>query len=117
MGDRTLSGVDKGNASMRQLTIPNKLYGRDRDIITLLESFERINSGQGEVLLVPGSSGIGKTALVQELKTPIRDRNGFSIKGKFDQYQQNIPYFVDIFSTLVWPPLPTHFDSSSETFY
>jgi PAS domain S-box-containing protein len=79
---------------MDQLTIPDKLYGRDRDMITMLESFERVSSGHGEVLLVPGSSGVGKTALVQELRMPIRDRNGFFIKGKFDQYQQNVPYFA-----------------------
>jgi len=77
---------------MDQLTISNKLYGRERDIISLLESFERISSGHGEVLLVSGSSGVGKTALVQELQLPIRNRNGFFIRGKFDQYQQNIPY-------------------------
>jgi predicted ATPase len=81
-------------ADRDHLTIPNQLYGRDRDIVTLLESFERIGSGHGEVLLVPGASGVGKTALVQELQKPIRDRNGFFIKGKFDQYQQNIPYFA-----------------------
>ena len=79
---------------MNQLTIANKLYGRDRDVSRLLESFERIGAGHGEVLLVPGSSGVGKTALVQELETPVRERNGFFIRGKFDQYQQNIPYFA-----------------------
>ena len=47
--------------SMNQLTIPNKLYGRHRDIITMFESFERISSGHGEVLLIPGSSRVGKT--------------------------------------------------------
>ena len=79
---------------MEPLTIPDKLYGRDQEISMLIESFERISSGRGEVLLVPGSSGVGKTALVQELRNPVRDRNGFFIKGKFDQYQQNIPYFA-----------------------
>lgn len=77
---------------MKQLTTPNKLYGRDRDISTMLESFERISSGHGEVLLVPGPSGVGKTALVHELRMPVRRRNGFFIQGKFDQYQQNVPY-------------------------
>ena len=79
---------------MNELIIPNKLYGRDREVLILLDSFESISSGHGQVLLVPGSSGVGKTALVQELQVPISDRNGFFIKGKFDQYQQNIPYFA-----------------------
>lgn len=79
---------------MDQLTIPEKLYGRDLDILTMLESFERISSGNGEVLLVQGPSGVGKTALVQELQMPVVDRNGFFISGKFDQYQQNVPYFA-----------------------
>ena len=79
---------------MENLTIPNKLYGRDRDIAALLESFERISGGHGEVMLVHGLSGAGKTALVHELQLPIHARNGFFIKGKFNQYQQNIPYFA-----------------------
>ncbi len=79
---------------MNQLIIPNKLYGRDRETIQLLESFERISSGYGQILLVPGTSGVGKTALVQELQMPIRERNGLFIKGKFEQYQQNVPYFA-----------------------
>jgi predicted ATPase/signal transduction histidine kinase len=77
---------------MEHPVIPFKLYGRDHDLSQLLETFERISSGHGEVLLVPGSSGVGKTALVQELRIPIQDRNGFYTSGKFDQYQQNIPY-------------------------
>jgi len=46
---------------MEPLTIPDKLYGRDKDIATLLASFERISSGHGDMLLVPGPSGVGKT--------------------------------------------------------
>lgn len=79
---------------MDPLTIPNRLYGRDQEIAALLETFERISGGRGEVLLVPGPSGVGKTALVHELERPIRDRNGLFVRGKFDQYQQNIPYFA-----------------------
>ncbi len=73
---------------------PHKLYGRELDIGILLAAFERTSSGHGEALLLPGSSGVGKTALVQELRSPIRNNNGFFIKGKFEQYQQNIPYFA-----------------------
>ncbi len=71
-----------------------RLYGRERELKLLLASFARISSGHGEILLVPGASGVGKTALVQELQKPIRDGNGFFVRGKFEQYQQNVPYFA-----------------------
>jgi len=73
--------------------IPNKLYGRDCEIRLLTESFDRISSGHGEVMLVRGYSGTGKTALVHELQTSVLKKNGFFITGKFNQYQQDIPYF------------------------
>ncbi len=79
---------------MSQLTIPKRLYGRDRDLAALLDSLERGSTGHGEVLLVAGAAGVGKTALVQKLELPIRDRNGFFISGKFEQYRQNIPYYA-----------------------
>ncbi|MBI9081867.1 MAG: AAA family ATPase, partial [Pseudodesulfovibrio sp.] len=60
----------------------------------MLKSFEHISSGHGQVLLVPGSSGVGKTALIQELQKPVQDRNGFFVRGKFEQYQQNVPYLA-----------------------
>ncbi len=77
---------------MEHFRIPDKLYGRDREIGTLLDSLRRVGRGCGEVLLVPGNSGAGKTALVQTLGMPVREKNGFFVQGKFDQYQQNIPY-------------------------
>lgn len=79
---------------MNQLTIPDKLYGRDRELLALVESFNRISSGHGEVLLIPGSSGAGKTALVSQIRAPIRVRGGLFVRGKFEQYQQNVPYFA-----------------------
>ncbi|PWD99456.1 AAA family ATPase [Marinilabilia rubra] len=78
---------------MEQPAIPLKLYGRQKEIKTLLESFEQLSAGLGQILLIPGHSGVGKTALVQELKGPVSLRNGFFVSGKFEQYQQNIPFF------------------------
>ncbi len=77
---------------MDKLIIPTELYGRDNEIKWLLDLFEHISGGYGELLLIPGSSGVGKTALVQELQTPVKERNGFFVSGKFEQFQQNIPY-------------------------
>ena len=80
--------------AMGRLTSSGKLYGRERDIVTMLESFERAGRGHGEVLMVPGPSGVGKTALVYGLQKPVLERNGFFLRGKFEQYQQNVPYFA-----------------------
>ena len=46
-----------------RLLIPEKLYGRAREVETLLASFDRIiKSGAPELVLVTGYSGIGKSA-------------------------------------------------------
>src|SRR5262245_58552234 len=72
--------------------LPQKLYGREKEIATLRTAFDRVRTGKRELLLVAGSSGIGKSALVQELYTPITEQRGFFIAGKYDQLQRNIPY-------------------------
>ncbi|BAZ50813.1 multi-sensor signal transduction multi-kinase [Nostoc sp. NIES-4103] len=71
--------------------IPEKLYGRQREVETLLATFDRVTSGQTEMILVVGSSGIGKTAVVNEVHKPIVRSCGYFIKGKFDQFQRDIP--------------------------
>ncbi|MEP6514983.1 AAA family ATPase [Microcoleus vaginatus] len=83
--------------------LPQKLYGREREIETLLSAFERASGDKSELMLVAGYSGIGKSALVQELYKPITQKRGYFISGKFDQYQRNIPYsaIVTAFRELV----------------
>ena len=44
------------------------------------------------MLLVEGYSGIGKTALIQELYKPIVRERGYFISGKFDQLVRNTPF-------------------------
>ncbi|MEB3278417.1 MAG: AAA family ATPase [Lyngbya sp.] len=85
-----------------KLQIPQKLYGREQEIQTLLSAFERV-SECSEMMLVCGYSGIGKSALVQELYKPITQKRSYFISGKFDQYQRNIPYsaIVSAFRELV----------------
>src|SRR6202034_3580159 len=51
-----------------RLMIPEKLHGRDREVDTLLTAFDRIvGGGRPELVLVSGYSGIGKSAVVNEL--------------------------------------------------
>ncbi|MEG4911718.1 AAA family ATPase [Microcoleus sp. B7-D4] len=114
-----------------QLQLPQKLYGRESQIESLLSAFDRVASGQEkqvgvrlannlsnptttqsqnlpvetqtELMLISGYSGIGKSALVQELYKLITQKNGYFIAGKFDQLQRDIPYqaLVAAFQELV----------------
>ncbi|WP_172193478.1 ATP-binding protein, partial [Microcoleus asticus] len=54
-------------------------------------------------MLVAGFSGIGKTAVVNEVHKPIVRQRGYFIKGKFDQFNRNIPFaaFVQAFRDLM----------------
>ena len=83
--------------------IPDKLYGRDMEVQTLLQAFERVSLGATEMMLVAGFSGIGKTAVINEVHKPIVRQRGYFIKGKYDQFQRNIPFsaFVQAFRDLM----------------
>ena len=83
--------------------IPEKLYGRENEVQTLLEAFERVAEGNSEMMMVAGFSGIGKTAVVNEVHKPIVKNRGYFIKGKFDQFNRNIPFsaFVQAFRSLM----------------
>ncbi|QIR37757.1 AAA family ATPase [Tolypothrix sp. PCC 7910] len=72
--------------------IPDKLYGRQTEVEALLNAFERVSKGNTEMILVAGFSGIGKTAVVNEIHKPIVRQRGYFIKGKFDQFNRNIPF-------------------------
>ena len=76
-----------------RLLIPEKLYGRAREIETLLTAFDRVVAGgRPELVLVSGYSGIGKSAVVNELHKPLVPPRGLFASGKFDQYKRDIPY-------------------------
>ncbi|MDB9515329.1 AAA family ATPase [Kamptonema animale CS-326] len=86
-----------------RFAIPEKLYGREREVQTLLETFGRVANGAFELMLVAGFSGIGKTAVINEIHKPIVRWNGYFIKGKYDQFNRNIPFsaFVQAFRDLM----------------
>ncbi len=86
-----------------RFTIPEKLYGRENEVNQLLNAFDRVANGTIEMMLVGGFSGIGKTAVVNEVHKPIVRQRGYFIKGKYDQFQRNIPFsaFVQAFRDLI----------------
>ena len=77
----------------RRLLLPEKLYGRERETKTLLTAFDRVVAqGTPELVLVSGYSGIGKSAVVNELHKVLVPPRGLFATGKFDQYKRDIPY-------------------------
>ena len=72
--------------------VPQKLYGRDKEISSVLESFDRVSQGDREATFICGYSGIGKTALVREIYKPLTKQRGYFISGKYDQYKRETPF-------------------------
>src|SRR5258708_7667373 len=76
-----------------RLLIPERLYGREREINALLASFDRVvTNGTSELVLVSGYSGIGKSSVVHEVHKVLVASRGLFASGTFDQYKRDIPY-------------------------
>jgi len=76
-----------------RLLIPEKLYGREREIDALIAAFDKvIAKGTTELVLLSGYSGIGKSSVVNELHKALVPQRGLFASGKFDQYKRDIPY-------------------------
>ncbi|MBD2444322.1 AAA family ATPase [Dolichospermum sp. FACHB-1091] len=74
--------------------ISQKLYGREQEVIQLLTTFEKVSQGTTGMILISGYSGIGKSALVNEIHKPITRQRGQFISGKFDKLKRDIPYYA-----------------------
>src|SRR6185312_2950463 len=75
------------------LQTPEKVYGRERELASLLTTFDRIvKGGLPELVLVSGYSGIGKSSVVNELQPVLVPTRGLFASGKFEQYKRDIPY-------------------------
>ena len=77
-----------------RFNIPQKLYGREAEIRTILQAFNRASMGTIEMMMIGGYSGIGKTSLIYDLQKPVVEKKGYFISGKFDQYKKDIPYYA-----------------------
>ncbi len=93
-----------------RLAIPERLYGREAEIGSLLATFDRVaTQGATELVLVSGYAGIGKSSIVNELQKAVAPRGLFAA-GKFDQYKRDIPYatLAQAFQSLVRQLLRTN---------
>src|SRR3984885_14770607 len=94
--------------SSDRLLIPEKMYGREGEVDTLLAAFGRVVArGAAELVLVSGYSGVGKSSVVNELHKVLVPPRGRFAAGKFDQYKRDVPYatLAQAFQNLVRPLL------------
>ena len=110
--------------------IPEKLYGRTNEINQIIESFKDIvgtrggTSSNGDVKthsraslqLISGHSGIGKSALINEVNKPITEYKGYFGSGKYDQFKRAIPYgaITQTFQSLIQQILTEKSESISQ---
>ena len=75
-----------------RLLPPSRLVGRDDETAALEEAFEAALAGRCRGVLVGGAPGVGKTALVDELRPVVTGRDGWFVAGKFDQYRRDLEF-------------------------
>ncbi len=80
------------NDISQKFQVPEKLYGREKEIANLLEIFDRTTEGKNEIIFFSGSPGIGKSVLIDEIHKPIIGKRGYFSRGKFEQFRENVPY-------------------------
>jgi serine/threonine protein kinase len=84
--DNTIEGFPLGEVDYsNRLRFTQKLYGRDSELKELESAFESVCRGNSSIVFIAGDPGIGKTAMIEEMKQPVSEKNGYYIQGKFDQ--------------------------------
>ncbi|BGP46232.1 hypothetical protein JCM10450v2_002072 [Rhodotorula kratochvilovae] len=82
-------------AAYFRLPPASKLFGRDDSIRQLRDSFDRVKTvNKPAVVVVKGGSGIGKTSLIETLRTPAVQCRGHFTNVKFDQIKSPVPFFA-----------------------
>lgn len=63
-----------------------ELYGRTREKLLLLKSYQRVlQTKRSETVVVHGESGVGKSSLVNSLRSTVVETQGYFCSGKFSQ--------------------------------
>jgi len=79
------------------------LVGRESEVALLLERWEQAKSGQGQVVLLTGDAGIGKSRLVQMLKEHVANEPHVRWECRSSEHSQNTALFplVELFQRLL----------------
>jgi signal transduction histidine kinase len=75
-----------------RLLPPSRLVGREAEVAALTAAFDEALAGRCQGVLVSGTPGVGKTALVDQLRPVVTGRDGWFVAGKFDQYRRDVEF-------------------------
>jgi signal transduction histidine kinase len=75
-----------------RLLAPSRLVGRESEVAELREALEEALAGRCQGVVVGEAPGVGKTALVDELRAVVTGRDGWYVAGKFDQYRRDLEF-------------------------
>jgi class 3 adenylate cyclase/predicted ATPase len=86
------------------------LVGRDEEIGLLLRRWEQSQAGLGQVVMLSGEAGIGKSSLVEGLRDHVRQAGGTRIAFRCSPYHTNsalYPIIAQVQRALGWQPEDT----------
>jgi signal transduction histidine kinase len=75
-----------------RLLPPSRLIGRDGEVAALEAAFADALGGQCRGVLVAGAPGVGKTALIDQLRPVVTGGDGWFVAGKFDAYRRDLEF-------------------------
>lgn len=87
-----------------EFRVSEKVYGRQKEIKEILESFNYMyKNGKPELTVITGQAGIGKSSLVKEISKLILSARIYFIFGEYEQYSKNLPFsgFIKAFTMLI----------------
>jgi hypothetical protein len=73
----------------RRLAAPSRLVGRTAETAALRTAVDQALAGGSRGVLVADASGVGKTTLVNGLRSVATAHDGWFVSGKYDQYRHD----------------------------
>ncbi|MCC2684476.1 MAG: putative sensor protein [Paenibacillaceae bacterium] len=85
------------------LHLSEKLYGRHRELELAASGLRWMKLGSTQLMLISGQAGVGKTALVRQIRERFMRDKAYFISGKYEQFNHDTPYepIVRAFGDLV----------------
>ncbi len=98
---KVLSAQEQPGAARRFSGLRAEFVGREGELDQLEAAAEDLRQGQGAVVSICGEAGVGKTRLVQEIKSSLDGHEFQWLEGQAYAYAQNTPYFplMDLLSS------------------